>query len=230
MEIAMSQKSHYPTSMSATIMMFISVVCFSVRPIQADDPYTVATINVPIEVSGLHPHTCGVLGRLYLYKTEASLTADLDPDNWSDNIWTPSANSVDHYNPGTFDGYQGNNLDQSCSNKGSLCVSCADADGEPGIDECHKSGTLIFKIETSDYKADGSQLTFDDLGVTHYRIMPFLKRMTKWPNGQDKTPANQSYEVGDNCAGEYGYDCVSNTNAAWPEGLYGPISDLVAGE
>jgi len=225
----MSQKSKHPTFMSAQITMMISVILLSVGQIQANDAYTVATINVPIELSGLHPHTCGVSGRLYLYKTEASLTADLDPDNWVRED-SPRAASVDAYNPGTFDGYDGNNLDQSCSNKGSLCLTCSSTDGVPGIDACGTTGELIFKIETEEYNEDGSQLTFDDLGVTHYRIMPILRRMTKWPNGTNKQPVNQSYEVGDDCAGEYGYDCVSNTNAAWPEGLYGPISDLVAGE
>ena len=78
----MSQKSKHPTFMSAQITMMISVILLSVGQIQANDAYTVATINVPIELSGLHPHTCGVSGMLYLYKTEASLTADLDPDNW----------------------------------------------------------------------------------------------------------------------------------------------------
>ena len=66
------------------LVAFLALAWLLVLPdkASADDPYTVAFINVPIEASGLHDEVTKIKTFIRLYKSEEALNADISIEDW----------------------------------------------------------------------------------------------------------------------------------------------------
>ena len=242
-ENTMRKRAHLPAIMLVT---FLALAWLLVAPgrASAEDPYTVAFINVAIEASGLHTDVRSIKTALRLYKSEETLNADKNIDDWDD--WNDGY-AINEYNSVTFGHHQASpdiwkgvhpTEFTGIMNNFSLSTDPDRLDGR-GQKTRHGSGSIQWAIQVSDYKEDGSQFSFEEMGFTHYRITCSARRYcATCPGDQtnmDLLPVPGAMpDPPDECTlgGEgniqWGYECVDNTNCWMTDGgLYGPISDLV---
>jgi hypothetical protein len=232
----MRKRAPLPAIMLVT---FFALTWLLVLPDEAsaDDPYTVAFINIPIEASGLHNDVTKIKTFVRLYKSEEALNADIsieDWQNWNKGYATCSSNYGAHRC--SEDIYWGVHPTEftKIPNLLSLAKDYDRLDSR-GSATKHNNGSVQYAIQVSDYKEDGSQFSFEEMGFTHYRIYcSGVRYHSNSPNNKanmDFKPVEGAmpdapHECSNNI--EYGYECVDNTNCWMMDaGLYGPISDLV---
>ena len=222
------------------LVAFLALAWLLVLPdkASADDPYTVAFINVPIEASGLHNQMTKIKAKLRLYKSEEALNADIniaDWDSWNKG-YAISSPSYGH-SQASDDIYRGVHPTAFTGIMNTLSLHTdPDRLDSRGAETRHRSGSVQWAIQISDYKDDGSQFSFEEMGFTHYRMYCSARRLCpNCPTGEtniDLLPVEGAMpDAPDECISdniEYGYECVDNTNCWMTDaGLYGPISDLV---
>ena len=235
----MRKRAPLPTIMLVT---FLALTWLRVLPDEAsaDDPYTVAFINIPIEASGLHDEVTKIKTFIRLYKSEEALNADISIEDWQN--WNNGYATSCSVSPGyemhlcQEDIYWGVHPTEFTRIPNYLSLS-RDYDrlDSRGTATKHANGSVQYAIQSSDYKEDGSQFSFEEMGFTHYRI--YCSGRRECPNcptdetNMDFKPVEGArpdapHECSNNI--EYGYECVDNTNCWMMDaGLYGPISDLV---